>query len=59
MREYWLLHPTDRIVTVYRLENREFGKPDIFDMSALTAVGILPGVAVVWEDLLKRLPPVE
>ena len=56
VREYWLVHPTDRIVTVYRLANGEFGKPDVFDMDEATPVGMLPGVAIVWEGLLQRLP---
>lgn len=25
--EYWLVHPVDRILTIYRLENSEYGKP--------------------------------
>jgi Uma2 family endonuclease len=56
VREYWLVHPTDRMVTVYRLENGEFGKPEVFDMSEATPVGVLPGVVIDWEDLLQRLP---
>lgn len=59
VREYWLVHPTDRIVTVYRLVNGEYGKPDMFDMAEATPVGVLPGVAIIWEGLLQRLPPVE
>jgi len=59
VREYWLVHPTDRIVTVYRLANGEFGKPDVFDMSEATPVGVLPGVAIAWEGLLQRLPQPE
>jgi hypothetical protein len=52
VREYWLVHPADRIVTAYRLENGEFGKPDVFVMGEATPVGVLPGVVIVWEDLL-------
>lgn len=56
VREFWLVHPTDRIVTIYRLENGEFGKPDIYDLSGETQVSVLPGVAIVWDDLIARLP---
>jgi Uma2 family endonuclease len=59
VREYWLVHPADRIVTVYRLENGAFGKPDMFDMGEATPVGVLPGVAIAWEGLLQRLPQPE
>lgn len=59
VREYWLVHPTDRIITIYRLENGEFGKPEIFDMTGPTPVGILPDVAIAWDGLLQRLPQPE
>lgn len=59
VREYWLVHPTDRIVTVYRLENGEFGKPDVFELSSETPVGVLPGISIAWDDLIGRLPPPE
>ncbi len=59
VREYWLVHPTDRMVTIYRLENGEYGKPDVRELSAETPVGILPGVAIVWDDLLRRVPQPE
>ncbi len=59
VREYWLVHPTDRIVTIYRLENGGFGKPDVFELSGETPVGVLPGVAIAWDDLIRRLPPPE
>lgn len=50
--EYWLVHPTDRLLTVYRLTNGEYGKPDIFELQGSTAVTVLPGVSIDW-DLLK------
>lgn len=49
--EYWLVHPTDRILTVYRLENGEYGKPDIFKLEGSTSVGVLPGVSIDWEAM--------
>jgi Uma2 family endonuclease len=56
VREYWLVHPTDRIVTIYRLENGEFGKPDIGVLSGETPVGVLTGVVIAWDDLVRRIP---
>lgn len=56
MREYWLVHPTDRMVTVYRLLNGEYGKPDVQELSGETRVGVWPYVAVAWDDLVRRLP---
>ncbi len=56
VNEYWLVHPADRIVTIYRLEQGEYGKPDVFELTEPTPVGVLPGVAIGWDDLLRRLP---
>ena len=56
VREYWLVHPTDRIVTIYRLENGEYGKPNVLELAEETPVGVLPGVAIAWGGLLQRLP---
>lgn len=56
VREYWLVHPYDRMVTIYQLEKGEFGKPQMRDLTTATPVGILPGVSIVWEPLLARLP---
>ncbi len=56
VREYWLVHPTDRIVTIYRLENGCFGKPDVCDLSGETPIAVLPGVAIAWDNLIHRLP---
>ena len=29
VREYWLIHPVDRILTVYRLIDDQYGKPEL------------------------------
>jgi Uma2 family endonuclease len=56
VREYWLVHPTDRRVTSYRLIDGEYGKPDVQELSGETSVGVLPQVVVAWDDLVRRLP---
>jgi len=55
VREFWLVHPSDRVLTIYRLKDGEFGKPDLHDLSAETPVEVLPGVTLVWDGLLRRL----
>ena len=57
--EYWLVHPIDRMVTVYRLVNGEYGKPDVFELSGETPVGVLPEVIIEWDALVERLAPIE
>lgn len=59
VREYWLVHPVDRMVTVYRLHGSEYGKPLVQELSGRTEVGILPEVSIAWDDLVARLPPLE
>ncbi len=59
VREYWLVHPTDRMVTVYRLADNEYGKPQVQELADETAVGVLPGISIAWDDLVARLRPVE
>ena len=52
VREYWLLHPTDRLVTVYRLvdgpDGAQYGRPDIREMKDRLTLGVLPEVTVDW-----------
>ena len=43
VREYWLAHPTDRIVIAYRLENGRYGRPDIAELTSETAPEAAPG----------------
>lgn len=59
VREYWLVHPVDRMVTMYRLQGSEYGKPLVQELSGSSDVGILPGVSIAWDELVARLPPLE
>lgn len=59
VREFWLIHPTDRIVTVYHLNDGAYGKPDIQELAGTTPVGVLDGVVIAWDGLVARLPAVE
>ena len=49
VREYWLVHPVDRIVTLYTLEDDAYGVPEIRELTGRQAVGVLPGVEINWE----------
>ena len=49
MREYWLLHPVDRVLTIYRLgEGGAYGTPDIRALDEPTPVAIIPGLEIHW-----------
>lgn len=53
--EYWLVHPADRLLTVYRLHDGEYGKPDIYPLEDQTPVGVLPDVTIDWNELAPYL----
>ncbi|MBI4754524.1 MAG: Uma2 family endonuclease [Betaproteobacteria bacterium] len=59
VREYWLIHPTDRVVLMYRLEagaaGLAYGKPEAAELAGETPVAVLPQVVVDWERVTRRL----
>jgi Uma2 family endonuclease len=59
VREYWMVHPTDRVLTIYHLDNGAYGKPDTQVLEGETPVSVLPGVVVAWDELVARLPKPE
>jgi Uma2 family endonuclease len=59
VREFWLVHPVDRIVTIYRLEDGRYGRPDLSELAGETPVGVLPDLSIQWDALLQRLPEQE
>lgn len=59
VREYWLVHPGDRTLTVYVLENGQYGRPEIYELKDATPIGVLPGVSIAWDALIERLPKPE
>lgn len=56
VKEYWLVHPIDRILTVYRLCDGKYGKPEIFELQGTTPSRSLPEVVIEWDELAARLP---
>lgn len=59
VREYWLVHPGDRTLTVYVLDNGQYGRPEIYELKDETPIGVLPGVSIAWDALVERLPKPE
>lgn len=59
VREYWLVHPSDRTLTVYVLDNGQYGRPEIYELKDETPIGVLPGVSIAWDALIERLPKPE
>ena len=59
VREFWLVHPRDKVLTVYTLINAEYGKPYTQELLGETPVGVLEGVTIQWDELAARLPQPE
>ena len=48
MREFWLVHPLDRIITIYVMENGSYGKPAMQELVGTSTSATLPAVTVEW-----------
>lgn len=53
--EYWLIHPTDRLLTIYRHNGTAYGRPQIVELVGETSVEVLTGVRIRWEPIVERL----
>lgn len=56
IKEYWLAHPVDRVLTIYRLENGQYGKPDIRELQGESRIAALGDLPITWDELAARLP---
>jgi Uma2 family endonuclease len=54
--EVWLVHPSDLVLTIYRLEGGRYGRPLIQEFEGVTP-SLLDGVAIDWPRVLERLSP--
>lgn len=55
VREYWLVHPVDQVVTVYTLNDGKFTGPAIFEMAGERAPTIFSEIVIRWEPILAKL----
>ena len=47
VKEYWIVHPTYKIVTIYKImENGSYGKPEIYSEKDKIEVELLKGLTV-------------
>ena len=56
VREYWLVHPVDRVITVYTLKDGQYGGPEIADMAGERGPTIFPEIVIRWQAILEKLP---
>jgi Uma2 family endonuclease len=52
--EVWLVHPTDGVVTVYRLQGATYGRPAIHELKGDLPVTSVPRIRIDWERLPGR-----
>lgn len=56
VREYWLVHPTDRVVTIYRRDGARFVRPEIFEARGVLAVRGHEGLQIDWDQAFLDVP---
>ncbi len=54
VREVWIVHPGDRVLTICRRDGAKFGRPMISELNGQTAAAV-PGLAIDWDRVLARL----
>lgn len=53
--EVWLVHPTDRTLSRYRLVDGRYGRPEIQALEGKSEVTDLPQITVDWDRLISQL----
>lgn len=54
VQEYWLIHPADRIATVYLPDGTGYGKPQLFELRG-TLSSQKPAVTIDWQQILAHI----
>jgi len=55
VREVWLIHPLDRTLAIYRLEERLYASPIFLELKGQTPLTAIPGVTVDWDPVTAQL----
>jgi Uma2 family endonuclease len=50
--EIWLIDPTQRTVTIYRIAAGHYTQPVVLELRGQTAITAVPGVSIDWDRLL-------
>jgi len=53
--ELWLVHPSDRLVMVYRREAGGYGRPLIHELEGELSPAVLPSVTIDWSRITRHL----
>lgn len=55
VREVWLIHPDDQVLTIYRLEGGRYGRPTHLELKGQTQLTAVPGVIVDWDEMMAGI----
>jgi Uma2 family endonuclease len=55
--EIWLIDPTDRTVTIYRIVAGHYTQPVVLELRGQTAITAVPGVSIDWDRLPRKSLP--
>jgi Uma2 family endonuclease len=53
--EFWLVHPTDRRLTIYRLEAGRYGRASVLELKGQTPITSVSGVIIDWDQFPATL----
>jgi Uma2 family endonuclease len=56
VREYWLVHPTDQVLTIYRLQDGAYGRPLIGPLAGESECAAVRGLRVRWPQAAEAEP---
>ena len=56
VKEYWLVHPVDRVVIMYRLEAGTYGRPAVSELQGSSACRVCADAEIDWDRVVKGLP---
>ena len=60
VREYWLVHPRDRVVTIYSLDpDGRYGRPQISETRGRLVPDLFPELSIDWDLVFAKLPAPE
>lgn len=49
--EVWLIDPTERTVTIHRMEAGHYAPPTVLELRGCTAITAVPGISIDWDRL--------
>jgi Uma2 family endonuclease len=55
VREVWLIDPTARTVTIYRLRDGSYGPPTTLPLKGKTQLAAVPDVTIDWDEVVAEM----